>query len=207
MHNTNVDLSKYDHTFSLKNKLGRLAWNVCYWILFRPFGSAIFRAWRNLLLRLFGANISSKANVYASARVWAPWNLTLGDYSTLGPQVDCYNQGEICVGAHTTISQKTYLCASSHDINDPRSTLILKPIDIADQSWIAADAFIGPGVSIGQGAVVGARAAVFNDVEPWTVVGGNPAKYIKNRVLLHKPEDTGGNPRNPGSTDGSLREE
>ena len=107
----------------------------------------------------------------------------MGEYATLGPQVDCYNQGKITIGANTTISQKAYLCASSHDISDPKINLILCPIEIADQVWVAADAFIGPNVKIGQGAVVGARSAVFKDVEPWTVVGGNPAKLLKKREL------------------------
>ncbi|WP_372776565.1 putative colanic acid biosynthesis acetyltransferase [Mangrovibacterium sp.] len=123
------------------------------------------------------------SHVYASVKIWAPWNLELGDYATLGPQVDCYNQGKITIGANTTISQKAYLCASSHDISDSKINLILCPIEIADQVWVAADAFIGPNVKIGQGAVVGARSAVFKDVEPWTVVGGNPAKFIKKREL------------------------
>ncbi len=178
-----VDLSKYDSSFSLSNKMGRLIWNSFYWLLFRPFISGFFRGWRNRMLRLFGARIESTANVYASVKIWAPWNLEMGAYSTLGPKVDCYNQGNISIGENTTISQKSYLCASSHDISDKRHRLILKPIKIEDQVWIAADAFIGPGVTVGQGAVVGARAAVFKDVEAWTVVGGNPAQFLKNRVI------------------------
>ena len=179
-----VDLSKYDSSFSLSNKIGRLIWNFFYWFLFRPFIPGIFRGWRNRMLRLFGARIESTANVYASVKIWAPWNLEIGAYSTLGPKVDCYNQGKIVIGSHSVVSQKSYLCASSHDFTDAKHPLILKPIAIEDQVWIAADAFIGPGVTVGQGAVVGARAAVFKDVTPWTVVGGNPAKYIKKRELI-----------------------
>jgi putative colanic acid biosynthesis acetyltransferase WcaF len=178
-----VDLSSYSSTFSVKNKIARACWNVCRLVLFRPFVFNAFNPWRVLLLKAFGAQIGPNAMVYASAKIWAPWNLRMGTYSCLGPEVDCYNQGSIDIGAHTTISQKSYLCASSHDIRDPKNRLILKPIVIADQAWVAADAFIGPGVSIGQGAVVGARSAVFADVAAWTVVGGNPAVYIKNREL------------------------
>ena len=180
---TKVDISQYTHSFSLSNKLARLVWNSCYWFLFRPLNLPIFRKWRNFLLRIFGAKISSKATIYASVKIWAPWNLEIGDYSTLGQKVDCYNQGKITIGINTTISQKTYLCASSHDISDSKHTLSLHPIVIEDQVWVAADAFIGPGVTIEQGAVVGARAAVFKNVEAWTVVGGNPAKFIKKREL------------------------
>jgi len=183
MEETVVDLSKYDHRFSFSNKIGRLVWNLCYWFFFRPFNLALFRAWRNLVLRIFGATIASKAHIYASAKIWAPWNLEMGSYACLGPHVDCYNQGRITIGANTTISQKSFLCASSHDISDFKNTLILKPITIEDQVWVAADAFIGPGVKIGQGAVVGARTVVFKDVSPWSVVGGNPAIFIKERKI------------------------
>ena len=107
----------------------------------------------------------------------------MGAQSTLGPKVDCYNQGKIIIGANTVISQKTYLCASTHDFTMPNFPLICKPINIGDSVWVAADAFIGPGVVIGNGSVIGARAAVFKDVETWSVVGGNPAQFIKKRVI------------------------
>lgn len=178
-----VDLSKYNFSFSLTNKIARLTWNIIYWFLFRPFNLSVFRPWRMLVLKIFGAKLGKKANVHASAKIWAPWNLSLGEYSVLGPKVDCYNQGTIDIGAHTIISQKTYLCASSHDHTINNFPLIQKPIVIADQVWVAADAFIGPGVSVGTGAVVGARSSVFKDVEAWTIVRGNPAKYIKNRIM------------------------
>lgn len=104
-------------------------------------------------------------------------------YSCLAPHVDCYNTDLIRIGKHTTISQKSYLCASSHDITDPYHSLITAPIIIEDQVWVAAGSFIGMGSKIGQGAVVGACACVFKNVDPWTVVGGNPAQYIKKRVI------------------------
>lgn len=178
-----VDLSGYNFSFSLKNKIGRLIWNIAYWAFFRPFNLLIFKKWRTFILRIFGAKIGKNANVYASAKIWAPWNLEIGNYSCIGPKVDCYNQGKISIGNQTNISQKTYLCASTHDFTVFNFPLILKPIKIGDQVWIAADAFIAPGVSIGEGAVVGAKAAVFKNVNPWTVVGGNPAKFIKEREL------------------------
>lgn len=178
-----VDLSKYEHRFSTKNKIARAFWNVTYVFLFRPFGLGLFDSWRNSLLRFFGATIGKSSIVHSSVTIWAPWNLKMGDYACLGPKVDCYNQGKVTIGDHVTISQKSYVCASSHDISDPKNNLILCPIEIKEQVWIAADAFIGPGVTVGEGAVVGARAAVFKDVDAWTVVGGNPAKFIKKRDL------------------------
>lgn len=178
-----IDLSKYDSSFSIRNKLGRVLWNVVFWLAFRPFNLAVFHPWRAFILKLFGAKLGKGVIVYASVNIWAPWNLEMGDYSVLGPRVDCYNQGKITIGKQSNISQKTYLCASSHDFTISTFPLILCPIVIQDQVWIAADAFIGPNVFIGEGAVVGARAAVFKKVAPWTVVGGNPAVYIKDRIV------------------------
>lgn len=178
-----VDLSKYDFSFGLRNKVKRLIWNIAYWIFFRPFNLLLFKGWRALVLRLFGAKIGKGAIIYASVRIWAPWNLEVGDFSVIGPQVDCYNQGKITIGNQTNISQKSYLCASSHDFTVSNFPLILCPIIIKDQVWIAADAFVGPNVCVGDGAVVGARAAVFKNVDAWTVVGGNPAVYLKKRVI------------------------
>nr|WP_319569927.1 hypothetical protein [uncultured Draconibacterium sp.] len=178
-----VDLAQYDHSFSLKNKIGRLVWNISYWILFRPFGSNFFKQWRNLLLKVFGAKIGKNAIIYASARIWAPWNLELGKNSGLGPKVDCYNQGRITIGENTVISQKAYLCASTHDFRQANFPLILKPIEIGNQVWVAAEAFIGPGVKIEEGAIVAARSAVFLDVSAWSIVRGNPAVFLKERKL------------------------
>jgi putative colanic acid biosynthesis acetyltransferase WcaF len=178
-----IDLSKYEHSFSLKNKISRALWCVSYILFFRPFSLNFFRSWRNFVLKIFGAKLHSKTNIYASVKIWAPWNLEMGAYSTLGPLVDCYNQGKITIGDNTTISQKAYLCASTHDFTDVKNNLILKPVFIESQVWVAADAFIGPGVTIKEGSVIGARAAVFKDVDTWSVVGGNPAKFIKKRNL------------------------
>jgi putative colanic acid biosynthesis acetyltransferase WcaF len=112
-----------------------------------------------------------------------PWNLEMAEFSCLSPEVDCYNVDKIFIGAHSTVSQKTYLCSASHDVTKSTHPLITAPIIIEDQVWIGADAFIGMGVTIGQGAVVGATASVYKNVSPWTIVGGNPAKFIKNRVI------------------------
>lgn len=170
-------------TFSISNKISRVIWNLSYWIIFRPFNLNIFRGWRIFVLRIFGAKIGEHSNIYASAKIWAPWNLEVGNYSSIGPKVDCYNQGKIIIGSHTIISQKTYLCASTHDHEILDFPLIRRPINISDQVWIAADAFIGPGVNIQEGAVVGARSAAFKDIAAWEVVGGNPAKPIKKRSI------------------------
>jgi putative colanic acid biosynthesis acetyltransferase WcaF len=178
-----LDLSAYNHSFSLKNKIARLFWNVIRFFLFRPFGSRLFKKWRVLVLKCFGAKIEWSAHVYGSVKIWAPWNLEMGENACLGPKVDCYNQGKISIGKNTVVSQKTYLCASSHDYTVKNFPLVLKPICIGNGVWIAADAFIGPSVSIGNHAVVAARSVVIKDIETNTIVGGNPAKLIKTRTI------------------------
>lgn len=178
-----MDLSTYNHSFSLKNKISRLIWNCVSIIVFRPFVSRLFKKWRVFVLKCFGAKIEWSTHIYASVKIWAPWNLQMGANSSLGPNVDCYNQGYITIGANTVISQKTYLCASSHDYTKTDFPLILKPITIGSGVWVAADAFIGPGVSIEDNAVIAARSVVNKKVEKNAVMGGNPATLIKLRTV------------------------
>jgi putative colanic acid biosynthesis acetyltransferase WcaF len=178
-----VDLSTYRNSLSRRNQLARLLFSVVWTLLARPLPRSVGKGWKRMLLRLFGANIHHTAHVYSSVRIYMPWNLEMHEYSCLAPEVDCYNVAKITIGSHSTVSQKTYLCAASHDITQAHQPLITQPIVIEDQAWVGADAFIGMGVTIGQGAVVGARAAVFKDVAPWTIVGGNPAQFIKNRTV------------------------
>ncbi|WP_179336950.1 putative colanic acid biosynthesis acetyltransferase [Winogradskyella ludwigii] len=168
---------------SLKNKLLRIFWNIIWQCFFRPFSTKLFNPWRLFLLRLFGAKVHRKSGVYASCKVWAPWNLELEENAWLGPHVNVYNVALIRLGINATVSQYTYLCSASHDIYSYEHTLIAKPIIIQRQAWVGASAFIGMGVTIGKGAVVGATASVYKNVEPWTIVGGNPAKFIKERKL------------------------
>jgi putative colanic acid biosynthesis acetyltransferase WcaF len=156
-------------------------WNTISLIVFRPFGSRFFKKWRVLVLKCFGAKIEWSSHIYASVKIWAPWNLEIGAHSSLGPQVDCYNQGKISIGDNTVISQKVYLCASTHNYTKKDFPLLLKPITIGNGVWIAADAFIGPAVTIENYAVVAARAVVVKNVEKNAIVGGNPAQFIKTR--------------------------
>lgn len=178
-----MNLSKYNHNFSIKNKIGRVLWGITYVFFFKLFPIRLFRKLRVLILKLFGAELHWTSHIYSSANIWAPWNLKMGANSTLGPQVDCYNQGKITIGANTVISQKAYLCASTHDYSKIDFPLVLKPITIGDGVWIAADAFIGPGVVISNNAIVAARSVVVKDVKINSIVGGNPAKLIKMRTL------------------------
>lgn len=165
------------------NRFKRLLWNIIYLFLFRPFPTKFFRSWRNVLLRLFGAKIHSKAGVYSSATIWAPWNLVLEENAWIGPNVNCYNVDKIIMKKNATVSQGTHLCTASHDVFSIGHELITAPILIESDSWVAVDAYVHKGVIIGEGAVVGANACVYKNVEPWTIVGGNPAKFIKKRIF------------------------
>jgi putative colanic acid biosynthesis acetyltransferase WcaF len=180
---SSIDLSQYKNTLSRKNQLVRLIWTLVWFIFARPLPRSFGNGWKLFLLRLFGAKVHSKAVVYSSARIYMPWNLEMAEYACLSPEVDCYNVDKIIIGPHATVSQKTYLCTASHDITKSHLPLITAPIIIKSQAWIGASVFIGMGVTINEGVVVGATASVFKDVEPWTVVGGNPAKFINKRVI------------------------
>ena len=183
MNEIKVDLSQYQNGLSRRNQIVRFLWTIVWTVFARPIPRSLLSGWKRFLLRCFGAKIHKTAVVYSSVRIYMPWNLEMDEYSCLAPEVDCYNAAKIKIEAHTTVSQKCYLCTASHDITNSRNPLITAPIIIKDQAWIGAGVYIGFGVTIGQGAVIGATASVYKDVAPWTVVGGNPAKFIKKREI------------------------
>ncbi|MDG1954099.1 MAG: putative colanic acid biosynthesis acetyltransferase [Polaribacter sp.] len=178
-----INLSDYTNTLKFKNQIKRLIWNLVWLILIRPFPRRSFNFWNIFLLRIFGAKIDKTAVIYSSAKIYMPWNLEMQEHSCLAPEVDCYNVDKVVVGAYSTVSQKTYLCSASHDVTKSNNPLIMAPIIIKNQVWIGANVFIGMGVTINTGAVVGATASVYKDIEAWTIVGGNPAKFIKKRLI------------------------
>ena len=185
-----LDLKNYKNRHSMKSKIGRGVWCLVWLLLFRPTPrGAIFRPWRILLLKVFGARVMWSSNVLPSCRIWQPWKLTMGAYACLSENVDCYTVDEISIGDQATVSQGVKLCAAGHDITSKIMELTHKPIMIGANAWVAGWSIILPGVTIGEGAVVGAGSVVAKDVEPWTVVVGNPAKFIKKRVLR---DDTNG---------------
>jgi putative colanic acid biosynthesis acetyltransferase WcaF len=156
------------------------------WTLARPLFSISPRPcfrWRRWLLRLFGAKVGRGVNVYASAHVYFPWNLEIGDLSSIGEGVLVYNLGKVVIGSRATVSLRAHLCAGTHDHSRADMPLLRPPIHVGDDVWICADAFVGPGTTIGAGSVVGARAVVVKSVDPWVIVAGNPARQIGRRVL------------------------
>ncbi len=132
---------------------------------------------------MFGAKINKEVQVFPSCRIWAPWNLSFGIHNAIDDCVTLYCVDKITIGTKVAISRNAFICTASHDISRADLPLVTKPVTICDGVWIGVGAFVGPGVTVGEGAVVGAYAVVVKDVEPWTVVGGNPARFIKRRVL------------------------
>ena len=169
--------------YTTHDRIKRIIWMIFWTILARPFPRSLANKWKIFLLRSFGAKIAKNAYVYSSANIFMPWNLIMEEHACIASGVDCYNAAPIIIKKNATVSQRTYLCTASHNISSSLQEQIEKPIIIEPNAWVAAEAFIGPGVTIGEGAVVGARACVYKDVKPWTVVGGNPAKYIKDRII------------------------
>lgn len=180
----NIESNRSAVKYSPAVQLKRVAWAFGR-ILFRLVPRPVY-APRRFILRCFGAKIGRKVNIANTANIFFPWNLEIGDWSAIGERAIIYNLGEITIGAQVTISQGAHLCAGSHDFRDPAMPLIRPPIRIGDQAWVCADAFVGPGVRVGKGAVVGARAVVMRDVEGWNVVAGNPAVVVKERKMSEK---------------------
>jgi putative colanic acid biosynthesis acetyltransferase WcaF len=174
---------KYKDSIPLSNKLKRKFWQYASLVLFRPFSGKPFNKWRNFILRLFGAKIGKGSVVYASAKILAPWNLSIGEETCIGPYVE-FHLDKTIIGSKVTISQKSYICTGSHEISSLNLPYISNSIIIEDFVWIGADSFIAMGVTIGTGAIVGARSSVFKNVDSWMVVGGNPAKLIKERKII-----------------------
>jgi len=174
--------SAYRSELPLGNKLARVVWAVVYLLLFR-FSPIPCFGWRRLLLRAFGARIARTAKVYPSARIWAPWNLTMEAGAVVGPEVYCYSVGPIELGVDSTTSYRTFLCTASHDIHDPARPLVVGRIRLERGAYLFADAFIGMNVTVGEAAVIAARAVVVRDVGPYDVVAGNPARVVGRRRL------------------------
>ncbi len=168
-------------SFTFRNRVGRALWGLVYVILFRPSPRPLHR-WRAALLSLFGARLGRHVHVCPSARIWAPWNLETGSYVGIGDRAIIYNMATIRLGDRCTVSQSAHLCCGSHDVDSADFQLIAGPIDVEPHVWICAEAFVGMGVRIAEGSVVGARAVVMRDLNsPWTVYAGVPARPIRAR--------------------------
>jgi len=175
----NVEQNRLARKYSSSELVRRVLWTLAQ-PLFRFSPRPCF-AWRRFLLRCFGATIGRSVHVYPSATIYFPWNFEAGDESAIGEQAFIYNLGPVRLGPRVTISHRAHICAGTHDYTKPDFPLLRPPILIGAEAWICADAFVGPGVAIGEGAIVGARAVAMKDVQPWSIVIGNPARETKRR--------------------------
>ena len=163
-----------------ERRWARIIWCIINATLFRITPTNKLRiAW----LKLFGADLRWNHIIYPSAKMFAPWNLSITTGSVIGPRVEIYNKAPVSLGTGVVISQDAFLCTASHDVSSPTMALVAQPIVVEDNVWICARAIILPGVTLHTASVVGAGAVATKDVEAWSIVGGNPAKFIKKRVL------------------------
>jgi putative colanic acid biosynthesis acetyltransferase WcaF len=169
-------------SFSAREILARILWSTVQSTFFR-WSPRPFHGFRASLLKLFGADISEprKVVIFPTASVFFPANLTLAPRSMIGPKVVIYNLARVTLKRGANISQNCHLCAGTHDYNIWSMPLVAKPITIGENAWIGADAFLGPGVSIGELCVVGARSVVVKDTPSHTVCAGNPCRVLKDR--------------------------
>lgn len=170
-----------------KNFRGRAGWFVQLWwlvqtIFFKTSPQFLY-GWRRFLLRLFGAKIGKKVIIRPSVTITYPWKVKIGDYSWIGDNVELYSLGEIEIGNNVVISQKSYLCAASHDYTKDDFPIFSQKITIEDQCWLATDVYIAPGITVGKGTVVGARSSVFKDLPSGKICVGSPAQVIKDRIV------------------------
>lgn len=164
---------------------GRPAYIVQLWwlvqsLLFKP-SPQVFYGWRRFLLRVFGAKIGKGVIIRPSVEVTYPWKISVGDYSWIGDNAVLYSLGEIEIGTNVVVSQKCYLCTGNHDYTNSDFQIFSEKIKIESECWLATDVFVGPGVTIGRAAVVGARSSLFKSVEGGFIYAGNPLRVIRRR--------------------------
>lgn len=166
--------------FTFGNRLRRFSWNFARLLLYRPTPRPM-HAWRSAVLRLFGAEIGPGCHFYPAARIWAPWNLRAADHVTVADGAEVYNPAPVILGSRVIISQDAYLCGATHDYDDAAFPLIAFSMEVGAYAWVCARASVSPGVTIGEGAVLGLGSIATRTLEPWTVYAGVPARRIKAR--------------------------
>ncbi len=166
--------------WSFRERLRILLWTIV-WPALCSWTPKPFNAWRLFWLRVFGCNLEGTPFVHQRARIEMPWHITLRDKSCVGDRANLYALGEIELGRNCVVAQEVYLCTGTHDFDDPNMALITSKIKVGDNAFVGARAFVLPGVQIGEGAIVGACSLVTHSVEPWNVVAGSPARFLKLR--------------------------
>jgi putative colanic acid biosynthesis acetyltransferase WcaF len=167
-------------SFSIPVKLRRFIWNSC-WLFFYRISPRPLHSWRALLLRTFGAKLGPNCHFYPGSKIWAPWNLVCADQVTVGDGAEIYNPAPMHFGSHAIVSQCAYVCGATHDFDNPAFPLLAFSMVIGPYAWICARASVGPGVNVGEGAVLGLGSVATRDLDPWVVYAGAPAVKIKER--------------------------
>lgn len=166
---------------------GRHPLIILLWFLVQSFlfnlAPRPFYRWRRFWLVLFGARIGANVRVRPHVVVEFPWRLEVGENTSIGDHAWIYNLAPIRIGSNCVVSQYAKLVTGSHDVSSPVFELKTAPVVLEDNSWVGAAAFVGPGVTLGEGAVLAACAGAFKDLEPWKIYGGSGATYIKDRCL------------------------
>jgi putative colanic acid biosynthesis acetyltransferase WcaF len=165
----------YDSPWSKSQRVKMVLWEYV-WLILCSWTPKPANFWRLFWLKAFGAKISGRPFVHQRARIQIPWNLIMHHRACLGDRANAYTLGIIEIHEHATVAQEAYLCTGTHDFTQPARNLVTSPIVIGAYSFISARAFIMPGVTIGEYAIVGACSVVTKSVSPSTTVKGNPAK-------------------------------
>jgi putative colanic acid biosynthesis acetyltransferase WcaF len=180
-----IEANRAARKYSRGEQVRRMAWAFGRWLV--HLSPHPCYGWRRWVLRLFGARVGRHVRIAASTHLYMPWNVEIGDWAAIGPEVLVYSLGRVRIGQRATVSYRTHVCAGTHDFTDPALPLLKPSVTIEDDAWVGTDAFIGPGLTVGRGAIVAARAVVVKDVEPFTMVGGHPAHVIGQRPAMKKP--------------------
>jgi putative colanic acid biosynthesis acetyltransferase WcaF len=166
--------------FSVRDRMRRLVWNICRATFYRMSPRPL-HSWRSFLLRAFGAQMGPDCHFYPGSKVWAPWNLICADQVTAGDGAEIYNPAPVTLGSHAILSQDAYVCAATHDYDDPAFPLIAYAMNIGAYAWVCARASVAPGVHVGEGAVLGLGSVATRNLDAWTVYAGTPAVKVKER--------------------------
>lgn len=184
MSNNTKDVDTFtEPSFSFYNRVYRVIWGIVCFLVFRYTPNYLF-SWRGFILSLFGAKIGKGVHIYPKVRIWAPYNIEIGNQSGIANDVNLYSQGKIKIGERSIVSQGSYICTGTHDYSKRGHPLVCYDIMIGNNVWIAAEVFVHPGITIGDGAVIGARSVVTRDISEWTVCAGNPCVFLKYRRFI-----------------------
>lgn len=128
-------------------------------------------------------------SLHRHLRLFCVGGVSIGRGTTINRGATLDGRGGLSIGSNVSISEGVKLLTATHDVHSPSFALQLRPVCVANWVWIGVDAIVLPGVSVGEGAVVGAGSVVTRDVEPYTVVAGNPAttRALRQRGLDYSP--------------------